>query len=47
MARQAPFDLTNRWSQPLADAMTTFDFMKQFSMFATLAAGSGGSTPSR
>jgi hypothetical protein len=40
-------DLTNRWSQPLAGAMTTFNFMKQFSMFATLAAASGGSAPSR
>jgi hypothetical protein len=25
----------------------TFDFMKQFSMFATLAPASGGSAPSR
>jgi hypothetical protein len=39
--------LTNRWSQPLADAMTTFDFMKQFSMFVALAAASGGSARSR
>jgi hypothetical protein len=39
--------LTNRWSQPLAVVMTTFDFMKQFSMFATLAAASAGSAPSR
>ena len=39
--------LTNRWSQPLAEAMTMFDFMKQFPMFATLAAASGGSAPSR
>src|SRR5438270_5911065 len=39
--------LTNRWSQPLAAAMSRFDFMKQFSMFATLAAPSGGSAPSR
>jgi len=39
--------LTNRWSQPLAVAMTHFSFMKQFSMFATLAAASGGSAPSR
>jgi len=38
---------TNRWSQPLAIVMSTFDFMKQFSMFATLAAASGGSAPSR
>jgi hypothetical protein len=28
--------------QPLAIVMSTFDFMKQFSMFATLAAASGG-----
>ena len=35
--------LTNRWSQPLAAVMSTFfDFMKQFSMFATLAPASGG-----
>jgi len=27
--------------------MTTFNFMKQFSMFATLAAASGGSARSR
>jgi hypothetical protein len=27
--------------------MRTFDFIKQFSMFATLAPGSGGSAPSR
>jgi hypothetical protein len=30
--------LTKRWSQPLADVMSTFNFMKQFLMFATLAA---------
>jgi hypothetical protein len=35
--------LTNRSSQPLAGVMTRLDFMKQFSMFATLAAASGGS----
>jgi hypothetical protein len=40
-------DLTNRWSQPLAVAMRTFNFMKQFSVLATLAAASGGSAPSR
>jgi hypothetical protein len=39
--------LTNRWSQPLAVAMRSFDFMKQSSGFATLAAASGGSAPSR
>jgi hypothetical protein len=33
---------SNRWSQPLADVMTRFDFMKQFSMFGKLAAASGG-----
>jgi hypothetical protein len=40
-------DLTNRSSQPLAVAMSRFDFMKQFSEFATLAAASSGSAPSR
>jgi hypothetical protein len=39
--------LTNRWSQPLAAVMTRFDFIKQFPKFATLAAASGGSAPSR
>jgi hypothetical protein len=39
--------LTNRWSQPLAVVISTFDFLKQFSMFATLALASGGSAPSR
>src|SRR6266704_5133965 len=39
--------LTNRWSQPLAVAMRTFNFMKPFSLFATLALASGGSAPSR
>jgi hypothetical protein len=39
--------LTNRWSQPLAVVMSTFSFMKQFPEFATLAAASGGSAPSR
>jgi hypothetical protein len=40
-------DLTNRWSQPPAAVMTTFDFVKQFSMFVALAAASGGAAPSR
>ena len=40
-------DLTNRWSQPLAAVKSTFNFMKQFSMLAVLAAPSGGSAPSR
>ena len=40
-------DLTNRRSQPLAAAMRTFDLKKQFSVFATLAAASGGSGRSR
>jgi hypothetical protein len=40
-------DLTNRWSQPLAAAMRTFDFLNQFSVCATLAAASGDSAPSR
>jgi len=39
--------LTNRWSQPLAAAMSSSDFMKEFSMLATPAAASGGSAPSR
>jgi len=39
--------LTNRWSQLLAVAMRPFDFMQQFSVFATLAPASGGSAPSR
>jgi hypothetical protein len=30
-----------RWSQPLAAVKFTFNFMKQFSMFATLDAASG------
>jgi hypothetical protein len=36
-----------RSSQPLAVAMTRFDFMKEFKEFATLAPASGGSAPSR
>jgi len=39
--------LTNRWSQPLAGVKSTFDFMKPFSTFATLAVASGGSALSR
>jgi len=39
--------LTNRWSQPLAVVKSTLNFMKEFSMFATLAAASGGSAHSR
>jgi hypothetical protein len=39
--------LTNRWSQPPAVVTTTFNFMKEFSEFATLAAASGGSALSR
>jgi len=34
--------LTNRWSQPLTAVKSTFDFMKEFFIFATLAAASGG-----
>jgi hypothetical protein len=37
-----PLRLTNRWSQPLAVAMRPFNFMKQFPIFAALAAASGG-----
>jgi len=40
-------DLTKRCSQRLAGAMSSSNFMKQFSMFATLAAASGGSAFSR
>jgi len=40
-------DLTNRWSQPLAGVKSTFNFMKQFPVFATLGPASGGSAPSR
>jgi hypothetical protein len=39
--------LTNRWSQSLAAVKPTFDFMEQLTMFAALAAASGGSAPSR
>jgi hypothetical protein len=39
--------LTNRRSQPLAVVMSMFNFMKQFSMFATLGAAGGGSSRSR
>ena len=39
--------LTNRWSQPLAVVKSIFDFMKQFPVFAALAAASGGSALSR
>jgi len=42
-----PSTLTNLWNQRLAVAMRKFDFMKQFSVFATLAAASGGSALSR
>ena len=41
------WDLTNRWSQPLTGVKSTFDFIKQFSLFAALAAAIGGSAPSR
>jgi hypothetical protein len=34
--------LTHRCSEPLAAVKSTFDFMKQFSMFATLGPVSGG-----
>jgi hypothetical protein len=39
--------LTKRSSQPLAVVKFTFDFMKQFPMFAALAPASGGSALSR
>jgi hypothetical protein len=47
IARNAVLSSANRSSQPLAAVMSTFNFMKQFSMFAGLAAASGGSAPSR
>jgi hypothetical protein len=37
----SPEALTNRSSAPLAGVMTTFDFMKPFLEFATLAPASG------
>jgi hypothetical protein len=40
-------DLTNRCSQPLTVLMRRFNFMKQFSIFAAIAAASAGSAPSR
>ena len=46
MVREHP-DLTNRWSQPLAAVLSTFDFMKQLLEFTTLAPASGSSAPSR
>jgi len=42
-----PNHLTNRWSQPLAVTMCTLDSMKQFLLFAMLAAASGDSARSR
>jgi hypothetical protein len=39
--------LTNRWSQPLVVVKSTSEFMKQFSMFTTLAVANGGSALSR
>src|SRR5262249_36323162 len=39
--------LTNRSNQPLAVVISCFDFMKQFSEFATLTATSGSSALSR
>ena len=36
------WDLTNRWSQPLAAVMIRFDFMKRFLVLAALATASGG-----
>ena len=47
VVREQPKHPTNRSSQPLAVATSTFDSMKHFPMFATLAAASGGSAPSR
>jgi hypothetical protein len=43
-----PRDRSNKSLEPTAAvAMPTFDFMKEFFLFATLAAASGGSAPSR
>ena len=39
--------LTNRWSQPLAVVKSTSNSMKEFLVFATLGAASGGSALSR
>jgi hypothetical protein len=40
--------LSNQSLEPtVGRCEAAFDFMKQFSMFATLAAASGGSAPSR
>ena len=39
--------LTNHWSQPLAAVLSRSNFMREFLMFATLAAASGGSVRSR
>jgi hypothetical protein len=41
-----PFDCRSGQAD-WAVVKSTFDFMKQFSMFATLALASGGSAPSR
>ena len=43
----SPNHLTNRWSQPLTAAMSTFGFMKQSLIFVTLTASSGGLALSR
>jgi hypothetical protein len=40
-------NLTNHWSEPLAAVLSRSDFMREFSMFATLAIASGRSAPSR
>ena len=47
MSSLAESHLTRRSSQPLTGESPTFNFMKPFSMFATLALASGGSAPSR
>jgi hypothetical protein len=41
------YHTASRSSQPMAVVKSTFDFMKQFPMFATLAPASGGSALSR
>ncbi len=44
---EAPTMLARTSNQSLTVVKSTFNFMKQFSMFATLAAGTGGSAPAR
>jgi hypothetical protein len=43
----APYMPSKRWTQPLAIAIGSFDFVKHSLVFATLAPASGGSVLSR